>query len=131
MTEHDSSAALLEEFRELQEQTFSSLGLHLQTLDMPPHELGAPAFRKYDIEAWMPGRQMFGEVISLLPMGFSGDYNEFDFSGYSRVHLYILFPSFHVSYRCLVAVTAQTTSPAASTSSTSLEMLAHFSMPTR
>lgn len=82
VTEHDSSAALLEEFRELQEQTFSSLGLHLQTLDMPPHDLGAPAFRKYDIEAWMPGRQMFGEVISLLPVALSGDYNEPDFSGY-------------------------------------------------
>lgn len=66
VTERDSSAALLEEFREFQEQIFSSLGLHLQTLDMPPSDLGAPAFRKYDIEAWMPGRQIFGEVRSLL-----------------------------------------------------------------
>lgn len=64
VTDCDSSAALLEEFRELQEQTFATLGLHFQTLDMPPHELGAPAFRKYDIEAWMPGRQIFGEVSS-------------------------------------------------------------------
>jgi seryl-tRNA synthetase len=62
VTDCDSSAMLLEEFRELQEQTFATLQLHLQTIDMPPHELGAPAFRKYDIEAWMPGRQMFGEV---------------------------------------------------------------------
>lgn len=64
VTDCDSSAMLLEEFRELQEETFAMLGLHLQTLDMPPHELGAPAFRKYDIEAWMPGRQIFGEVSS-------------------------------------------------------------------
>ncbi|GFG35365.1 hypothetical protein Cfor_10109 [Coptotermes formosanus] len=64
VTECNSSAAMLEELRELQEQMFASLGLHVQTIDMPPHELGAPAYRKYDIEAWMPGRQMFGEVSS-------------------------------------------------------------------
>lgn len=29
---------------------------------MPTQELGAPAFRKYDIEAWMPGRESYGEV---------------------------------------------------------------------
>jgi seryl-tRNA synthetase len=68
VTERDSSAAMLEELRELQEQTFASLGLHLQTLDMPAHELGAPAYRKYDVEAWMPGRQMFGEVRPLQPI---------------------------------------------------------------
>ena len=31
-------------------------------LDMPTQELGAPAYRKFDIEAWMPEKQMFGEV---------------------------------------------------------------------
>lgn len=29
---------------------------------MPTQELGAPAYRKYDIEAWMPGRGSYGEV---------------------------------------------------------------------
>jgi len=67
VTEHGGSAGMLEELRELQEQMFALLGLHLQTLDMPAHELGAPAYRKYDIEAYMPGRQMFGEVRTLLP----------------------------------------------------------------
>lgn len=33
-------------------------------LDMPSEELGASAARKFDIEAWMPGRKMFGEVSS-------------------------------------------------------------------
>uniref|UniRef100_A0A8C1ZI64 serine--tRNA ligase n=1 Tax=Cyprinus carpio TaxID=7962 RepID=A0A8C1ZI64_CYPCA len=33
-------------------------------LDMPTQELGPPAFRKYDIEAWMPGRGSFGEISS-------------------------------------------------------------------
>lgn len=31
-------------------------------LDMPTEELGASAYRKYDIEAWMPGRNGWGEV---------------------------------------------------------------------
>lgn len=32
---------------------------------MPTEELGASAYRKYDIEAWMPGRGTWGEVTSL------------------------------------------------------------------
>jgi seryl-tRNA synthetase len=40
------------------------LGIHYRVLDMPTLELGAPAYRKYDIEAWMPGRGSFGEICS-------------------------------------------------------------------
>lgn len=29
---------------------------------MPTEELGASAYRKYDVEAWMPGRGGWGEV---------------------------------------------------------------------
>lgn len=29
---------------------------------MASEDLGAPAYRKYDIEAWMPGLERFGEV---------------------------------------------------------------------
>ena len=32
---------------------------------MPTEELGASAYQKYDIEAWMPGRGAWGEVSSL------------------------------------------------------------------
>jgi len=32
---------------------------------MPTEELGASAYRKYDMEAWMPGRGSWGEVSSL------------------------------------------------------------------
>lgn len=31
---------------------------------MPSEELGASAARKFDIEAWMPGRKIFGEISS-------------------------------------------------------------------
>lgn len=36
----------------------------LQILDMPSSDLGGPAYRKYDIEAWMPGLERFGEISS-------------------------------------------------------------------
>lgn len=36
----------------------------LRVLDMPTEELGASAYRKYDIEAWMPGRGSWGEISS-------------------------------------------------------------------
>jgi len=32
---------------------------------MPTEELGSSAYRKYDAEAWMPGRGSWGEVSSL------------------------------------------------------------------
>jgi len=32
--------------------------------DMPMTDLGAPAYRKFDIEAWMPGLDRFGEISS-------------------------------------------------------------------
>jgi seryl-tRNA synthetase len=37
-----------------------------RVLDMPTEELGASAARKYDMEAWMPGRGKWGEVSTLL-----------------------------------------------------------------
>lgn len=64
LVEPSKSDETLEEFRQLEENNFESLGLHYKTLDMPAHELGAPAYRKYDIEAWMPGRNMYGEISS-------------------------------------------------------------------
>lgn len=33
-------------------------------MDMPTEELGASAYRKYDMEAWMPGRGRWGEISS-------------------------------------------------------------------
>jgi seryl-tRNA synthetase len=38
--------------------------LPFRVLDMPTEELGASAYRKYDIEAWMPGRGSWGEISS-------------------------------------------------------------------
>ena len=35
-----------------------------RVLDMATEELGAAAFRKYDIEAWMPSKGDYGEICS-------------------------------------------------------------------
>ncbi|XP_074786892.1 serine--tRNA ligase, mitochondrial isoform X2 [Athene noctua] len=58
------SEALLSEFVALQKEIFADLGLHYRVLDMPTQELGLPAYRKFDIEAWMPGRGKYGEISS-------------------------------------------------------------------
>ncbi|XP_050099469.1 serine--tRNA ligase, mitochondrial [Anopheles aquasalis] len=58
------SASVLRQFRDIEVSLFERLGLPFVVLDMPACELGAPAYRKYDIEAWMPGRQMYGEISS-------------------------------------------------------------------
>lgn len=49
---------------EIQRGTFESFGLHCRQLEMPTEELGAAAAQKVDIEAWMPGRGIYGEVSS-------------------------------------------------------------------
>lgn len=58
------SDELLEEFKTTEIELFKKLGIHFKLLDMPPNELGAPAYRKYDIESWMPGRNIWGEISS-------------------------------------------------------------------
>lgn len=60
----EESDQLHEELRRIEEELFDALGLHYRVLDMPTRDLGNPAYRKFDIEAWMPGRQAFGEISS-------------------------------------------------------------------
>ncbi|GAA5987026.1 hypothetical protein JCM10908_000996 [Rhodotorula pacifica] len=60
----EQSNSILEELRAIQEEILGNLGLSLRVLDMPTEELGASAHRKYDIEAWMPGRGKWGELSS-------------------------------------------------------------------
>lgn len=44
---HKSNEAL-QDLVNIQEQLFSSLGLHFRIMDMPPFELGSPAYRYND-----------------------------------------------------------------------------------
>ncbi|KAL1460550.1 hypothetical protein WDU94_012527 [Cyamophila willieti] len=54
----------LNSFLQFEEDLFAELGLHIRTLNMGANELGAQAYRKYDVEAWMPGRKKWGELSS-------------------------------------------------------------------
>ncbi|WAR18892.1 SYSM-like protein, partial [Mya arenaria] len=58
------SSDMLQELLDIEKTLFSQLQLHFRVLDMSTAELGAPAHRKYDIEAWMPASQLWGEISS-------------------------------------------------------------------
>ena len=60
----DESEAIHAELLEIECAMFEELGLHFKVLDMASHDLGAPAYRKFDVEAWMPGISRYGEISS-------------------------------------------------------------------
>lgn len=49
---------------EMEEKIYQELGLPYRVVEMCSGDLGAMAARKFDIEAWMPGRNEYGEVTS-------------------------------------------------------------------
>jgi seryl-tRNA synthetase len=63
----DQSEQLHLELLRIEEQIFGGLGLPYHVIDTCTGDLGGPAYRKYDLEAWMPGRGeggAYGEVTS-------------------------------------------------------------------
>jgi seryl-tRNA synthetase len=63
----EQSEAMHEELRGIEEEIFQKLGLPYQVIDTCTGDLGGPAYRKYDLEAWMPARGehgVYGEVTS-------------------------------------------------------------------
>jgi seryl-tRNA synthetase len=66
-TAPDQSEAMLDYFCELECRLFDGLEIPYRVIDTPVGDLGGPAYRKFDLEAWMPGRGErgeFGEVTS-------------------------------------------------------------------
>jgi len=63
-TPPEASDATLEYLRGLECRIFDGLGIPYRVIDTASGDLGGPAYRKYDLEAWMPGRGEFGEVTS-------------------------------------------------------------------
>lgn len=62
------SEAIHEELRRLEERLFTKLQIPFRVLDICTADLGGPAYRKYDLEAWMWGKKEgqgdWGEVTS-------------------------------------------------------------------
>lgn len=48
----------------MEEKIYQNLGIPYRVLKQCTGDLGAMAARKYDVEAWMPGRNDYGEVTS-------------------------------------------------------------------
>ncbi|MFO0844808.1 MAG: serine--tRNA ligase [Gemmataceae bacterium] len=57
----EQSEAIHLELLAIEEQVFQGLGLPYHVIDTCTGDLGGPAYRKYDLEAWMPGRGTAGE----------------------------------------------------------------------
>jgi len=60
----EQSEAMLDHFRDLECRLFDGLGIPYRVVDTATGDLGGPAYRKFDLEAWMPGRGEYGEVTS-------------------------------------------------------------------
>ncbi|MCX4240809.1 serine--tRNA ligase [Paraliomyxa miuraensis] len=58
------SEAMHQRLLDIEEEIFGGLELPYRVLDIASGDLGGPALRKFDIEAWMPGRGAYGEVTS-------------------------------------------------------------------
>jgi seryl-tRNA synthetase len=68
------SDATLEYFRDLECRIFDGLGLAYRVVDTATGDLGGPAYRKYDLEAWMPGRGTAGEYGEVTSTSNCTDY---------------------------------------------------------
>lgn len=55
------SDAVHAEIVAIEEEIFQGLGIPYRVLDIAAGDLGGPAYRKFDLEAWMPGRGEAGE----------------------------------------------------------------------
>jgi seryl-tRNA synthetase len=62
--ELEHSEAMHQRLLDIEEELFRGLELPYRVLDIATGDLGGPAYRKFDIEAWMPGRGDWGEVTS-------------------------------------------------------------------
>ena len=66
-TRPDQSDAVHEKIVRVEEELFQGLKIPYQVIDTCTGDLGGPAYRKFDLEAWMPGRGEngeYGEVTS-------------------------------------------------------------------
>ncbi len=73
-TTPDGSEAMLDELCGLECQLFDGLGVPYRVVDTATGDLGGPAYRKFDLEAWMPGRGEAGEYGEVTSTSNCTDY---------------------------------------------------------
>ncbi|PID38804.1 MAG: serine--tRNA ligase [Proteobacteria bacterium] len=64
LCKEDDSTTQHEAIRDYEERLLQALRIPYRVVNVCAGDLGAPAAKKYDIEAWMPGREAYGEVTS-------------------------------------------------------------------
>ena len=70
----EESEATLDHFCRLECQIFDGLGIPYRVVDTATGDLGGPAYRKFDLEAWMPGRGEAGEYGEVTSTSNCTDY---------------------------------------------------------
>jgi seryl-tRNA synthetase len=70
----EASGAVHREILALEEEIFTELGIPYRVLDICSGDLGGPAYRKFDLEAWMPGRGSAGEYGEVTSASDCTDY---------------------------------------------------------
>jgi len=73
-TTPETSGATHAELLAIEEEIFQALGIPYRVLDICSGDLGGPAFRKFDLEAWMPGRGAAGEYGEVTSSSDCTDY---------------------------------------------------------
>ncbi|WP_165067784.1 serine--tRNA ligase [Paludisphaera rhizosphaerae] len=73
-TTPEQSGAIHAEMLAIEEEIFGELGIPYLVLDIATGDLGGPAYRKFDLEAWMPGRGEHGEYGEVTSTSDCTDY---------------------------------------------------------
>ncbi len=60
----EESEKMHEELKNIEIEIFKDLGIPFRVVDICTGDLGGPAYRKYDLEAWMTSKNNWGEVTS-------------------------------------------------------------------
>lgn len=63
-SDKEKSDEMHQEMLAIEEELWQALNIPYRVLEMCTGDLGAIASRKYDLEAWMPGRNDYGEITS-------------------------------------------------------------------
>ena len=70
----ENSGEIHAQMLSIEEDIFQSLGIPYRVLDICTGDLGGPAYRKFDLEAWMPGRGEHGEYGEVTSTSDCTDY---------------------------------------------------------